>query len=388
MFKIKHRDENARAGLLKTKSGAIDTPFFMPVATFASGRGIGPKDYEEQDVQCVISNAFLLSLKPGIGIIKEIGGLHKFSDFKGCFFTDSGGFQSSRKDIHVRTTKNGVHLKSPYDGKTIVMTPKKLVDIQTALDSDVAMVIDDMAPPDASEEEFETALKNTHRWAEECKRLHDESQKYHDERERQLLFGIVQGGYDAEMRKKSAEYLTALDFDGYAIGGCAIGEPKEDMYRAIRNSTPYLPQDKPRYLMGVGSPPDIVMAVGLGVDCFDSIFPTRNARHNMIFTRKGPYQLEKARFSQDPRPLEEGCNCWVCKKHSRAYIRHLSSIHEGEGMRLRQIHNVHFMMKLMKDIRESIRKERFEEFKKDFIEGWFKGRVPSIYQGRSTTTKR
>ncbi len=372
MFTLQATDGGARAGTLNLRSGAVETPFFMPVATFATGRGIGPQDYEEAKVQATISNSFLLSLKPGLDVIQKKGGLSKFMGFRGATFTDSGGFQSSSEKMFVKASRKGIHLRSPFDGSTHVMTPKKVMALQQALGSDVAMVIDDMAPPDASKAEYEKALRNTHRWAEECKEAHDDK--------KQLLFAIVQGGYDATLRKESAEHLTSVGFDGYAVGGCAIGEPKPDMYRAIEHSTPYLPEDKPRYLMGVGSPPDILKAVSLGVDCFDSIFPTRNARHRMVFTRQGPYQLEKARYAHDSEPLEEGCGCWVCRKHSRAYIRHLASLHEAEGMRLRQVHNVWFMMRLMEDTRKHIREGTFERFKREFLESWFQGRVPKIYK--------
>ena len=372
MFSLEATEDGARAGKLKLRSGVVETPFFMPVATFATGRGIGPRDYEECGVQACISNSFLLSLKPGGDVVGKAGGLGRFMGFSGVTFTDSGGFQSSSEKMFVKASRRGVHLKSPFDGSTHVMTPERVMALQESLGSDVAMVIDDMAPPDASREEFERALENTHRWARECKESHSD--------EGQLLFAIVQGGYDEGLRKESAEHLSSLDFDGYAVGGCAIGEPKPDMYRAIRNTTPFLPDGRPRYLMGVGSPPDVLQAVSLGIDCFDSIFPTRNARHRMIFTREGPYQLEKARFADHSGPLEKGCGCWVCGKHSRAYVRNLTSLHEAEGMRLRQIHNVWFMMRLMEDVRESIREGRFGAFKDRFLESWFRGKVPNIYK--------
>ena len=353
------------------RSGKVQTPFFMPVATFASGRGIGPSDYASCQVQTTISNAFLLSLRPGVQTVEKMGGLAKFMGFAGATFTDSGGFQSSNKELFIQASRNGIHLRSPFDGKTIVMTPKRLIAIQESLGSDVAMVIDDMAPPDSSQERFAKALERTHRWAKECKDAHTDK--------RQLLFAIVQGGYSAELRRQSAELLTKLDFDGYGIGGCAIGETKEEMYTAIRHSTPFLPEDKPRYLMGVGSPPDIVKAVSLGVDCFDSIFPTRNARHNMIFTWHGSYQVEKAAFALDDQPLEEGCPCSTCQRHTRAYIRHLSTVHEAEGMRLRQVHNIFFMMTLMQKIRATIRKGTYEAFYHEFMRDWFSGKVPAVY---------
>jgi queuine tRNA-ribosyltransferase len=241
------------------------------------------------------------------------------------------------------------------------------------------MVIDDMAPPDASKEQFMKALGKTHNWAKQCKEIHD-LEKTKSLNPSQQLFAIVQGGYDAELRKQSAEYLSSLDFDGYGIGGCAIGEPKPDMYRAIKNSVPFLPEDKPRYLMGVGSPEDIVLAVSFGVDCFDSIFPTRNARHDTIFTFKGTYQVDKAVYAKDNRPLEEGCDCWVCQKHSRAYIRHLASIDEAEGMRLRQVHNLRFMMRLMGKLRKHINQGTLASFREEFLHDWFKGKIPKLYR--------
>lgn len=362
----------ARHGVLKTRHGTIQTPFFMPVATFASGRAIGPQDYHKTKVQSIITNAFLLSLRPGVDLVQEMGGLHKFMGFKGSIFTDSGGFQSNNEELFLGMSRRGVHLKSPFDGKRVIMTPQRLVEIQEGLRSDVAMVIDDMAPPSVSREQFMKSLSNTHRWAKECKEFHGDK--------KQGLFAIVQGGYDAKLRQQSAEYLTNLDFDGYGIGGCAIGEPKPDMYRAIRNSTPFLPEDKPRYLMGVGSPPDVLQAVSMGVDSFDSIFPTRNARHRMIFTREGPYQLEKAKHARITGPLEKGCDCWVCKEHSRSYLRHLTSVEEQEGMRLRQVHNVRFMIRLMEDARAAIKNDSFDDFKREFLQGWFKGEIPKLYK--------
>lgn len=371
MFKIHSTDGSARCGVLQTSHGEIQTPFFMPVATFGTGRGIGPQDYEDAGVQCTISNSFLLSAKPGLEVIKSFGNLSKFTRFKGCTFTDSGGFQSEG-DLYVQTSNKGVHLKNPFDGKTHILNPKKVMENQNIISSDIAMVIDDMALPGSSKERFVQAMRRTHDWAKKCKELHKNS--------RQLLFCIVQGGYDADLRKQSAEYLSTLNFDGYAIGGCAIGEPKPDMYRAVKSAAPLLPENKPRYLMGVGSPPDIVQCVSLGIDCFDSIFPTMNARHNTIFTFKGSYLLNKGRFKKDDVPLEEGCDCWVCKKHSRGYLRHLSNLDEAEGKRLRQVHNIRFMMRLMEKIRLHIKHGTYESFRKKFLKDWFGGKVPKIYE--------
>ncbi|MBN1275259.1 tRNA guanosine(34) transglycosylase Tgt [Candidatus Woesearchaeota archaeon] len=372
MFSLEEVSGGARAGVLRTRAGEVATPFFMPVATFGTGKGVGPQDYRAAGARAVMCNAFLLSLRPGIEVVEGLGGVGRFMGFGGAVFTDSGGFQAGSDELFVKASRRGVHLRSPFDGSVTVMTPQRLVEVQERLGSDAAMVIDDMAPADASREEYLRSLRNTHRWARECKDAHGDK--------KQLLFCIVQGGYDASLRRESAEYLAGLDFDGYGIGGCAIGEPKPDMYRAVRSSTPFLPDDKPRYLMGVGSPPDVVQAVSLGVDCFDSVFPTRNARHNMVFTRKGPYQLEKARFARDSGPLEEGCDCWVCRSHSRAYLRHLSSVDEAEGKRLRQAHNLRFMARLMEDMRAAIKEDSFPSFKESFLEGWFGGRIPKLYK--------
>ena len=372
MFSLQQVDGQARVGELKVRSGSIKTPFFMPVTTFATGRGVGPQDYHATGVQATISNAYLLSLKPGVKTISKMGGLNKFMGASFATFTDSGGFQSSSEKMFVKSSRKGIHLRSPYDGSLTILTPNKLIELQEALGSDVAMVIDDMAPANATKEQFMKALEKTHRWAKECKEAHKDKE--------QLLFAIVQGGYDAKLRKDSAEVLTSIGFDGYGIGGCAIGEPKPDMYRAVKNTTPFLPTDKPRYLMGVGSPPDVVQCVSLGVDCFDSIFPTRNARHNMIFTRDGSYQMEKARFATIKDPLEKGCSCYTCQHHSTGYIRHLSTVDEAEGFRLRQIHNVHFMMRLMEEMRKHIEKKTFSNFKEEFMKKWFKDKVPKLYE--------
>jgi queuine tRNA-ribosyltransferase len=370
MFSIKYKDGLARAGTLKTRSGEIKTPFFMPVATFATGKGLSSGDYHVCGVQAIICNAFLLSLKPGTATIKSFGDLRTFMNFKGSIFTDSGGFQSSSKKMFLGASRKGVHLKSPFDGKRHVMTPQHLVTVQEDLGSDIAMVIDDMAPANATKEQFDKALGNTHRWAVECLANHKDK--------KQLLFAIVQGGYDVKLRRESAELLATHSFDGFAIGGCAIGEPKTDMYRAIHNAVPYLPENKPRYLMGVGSPPDIVQAVSLGVDCFDSIFPTRNARHRMIFTMQGTYHLDKGKYVLDKESLEEGCDCFTCQHHSRGYVRHLVTVDEGE--RLCQLHNIRFMMRLMEHIRTAIKEHRFEAFREEFFSSWFAGKIPKVYK--------
>ncbi len=371
LFRIVAKSGFARRGVFSVNGRSVDSPFFMPVATFGAGKGIGPDDYSSLGVQAVIANSFLLSSRPGVDVIKAAGGLHSFMGFDGLIFTDSGGFQAARSKIHVRTTNNGVHLRDPFDRSTRILSPESVMKVQEALGSDVAMVIDDMALPGSSPKRFSQALARTSAWASRSIALRSRSD--------QLLFGIVQGGYSHDLRVLSASQITALPFDGFAIGGCAIGESKEEMWVAVSSTVPLLPEDKVRYLMGVGNPADIVVAVSLGVDCFDSIFPTSHARHNSIFTFDGPFDLGKSQFKSDFSPLDPGCDCFVCRNFSRAYIHHLSRINNPLAARLKQVHNVRFMMRLMARIREAISAGSYDSFMSSFLRSWFRGHVPRSY---------
>jgi queuine tRNA-ribosyltransferase len=364
MFKIIAEDGKARVGKLKTRHGYIETPFFMPVATRAVGKFIGPEDYKKANVKATISNAFILYLKPGLKVIENAGGIHKFMNCSHVMFTDCGGFQVSKDSFLEKQSKKGIHFKNPMDNSTHLITPKKIMKIQQKIGADVAMSFDDMAPYGSSKKRFELALERTHKWAEE-------SLKYHTDK-KQLLFGISQGGFYKELRKKSAKFINSLPFDGNAIGGVAIGEPKKKMYLAVKAALPHLSKDKPRYVMGVGSPQDVVELVSLGIDCFDSVYPTKNARHNTLFTSEGPINIDKAKYKYDLSPIDKNCSCYTCKNHTRSYIWHLSKYKEAEGMRLKTIHNIAFMMKLMEDLKQAIKNKKLKQFKKEFYKKYKK----------------
>ncbi|MFT4282798.1 MAG: tRNA guanosine(34) transglycosylase Tgt [Candidatus Woesearchaeota archaeon] len=341
-------DEEKRIGLFKTKTCEIKTPFFMPVATRATGKSIAADDYKDLGggvrASAIICNSLILSLKPGADIIKKAGGIHKFINFDGVIFTDCGGFQVSR-NFFEKKTKHGLEFKNPYDKSKVVLTPQSIMKIQHDIGSDVAMVLDDMAPYGATYEEAKKAMENTHRWAKESLEAHKELEKKNPTG--QKVFAIVQGNFYADLREESAKFLSSLDFDGFAIGGVAIGESPKEMEEAVKMAIPFLPKDKPRYVMGVGRPEDVVALRKLGVDCFDSVYPTMSARHSTMFTDKGRIYLDKGRYTEDFTPIEKGCSCKACKEHTRAYINHLSRIKEPTGYRLRSIHNLHYMMRLI-----------------------------------------
>ncbi|MCK5107755.1 MAG: tRNA guanosine(34) transglycosylase Tgt [Nanoarchaeota archaeon] len=363
-FKILAEDGKARVGKLKTRHGTIETPFFMPVATRAVGKFIGPQDYNLLKIKASISNSFILYLKPGLKVIENAKGIHKFMNCKNVMFTDCGGFQVSKESFLKEQSKKGIFFQNPMDGSTHFITPKKSMDIQQKIAADVAMSFDDMAPYGSTKARFELALDRTHRWAEESLEFHTDK--------KQLLFGISQGGFYKDLRKKSAKFINSLPFDGNAIGGVAIGEPLDQMYLAIKAALPELSKNKPRYVMGVGSPRDIVELVSLGIDCFDSIFPTKNARHNTLFTSEGPINIDKAIYQFDLNPIDKKCSCYTCKNHTRSYVRHLAKYKEAEGMRLKTIHNIAFMMKLMEDLKRSIKKGELKQFKKEFYKKYKK----------------
>ncbi|MCF7866643.1 tRNA guanosine(34) transglycosylase Tgt, partial [Candidatus Woesearchaeota archaeon] len=348
-FQITHKSGKARVGILKTKSGTIETPFFMPVVTKATGKHITTDDYKKLGTKCeakaVICNSLLLSLRPGTELMKKVGGIHKFMNFSGVVFTDCGGFQASSSFFELKT-KNGIHFRSPYDNKKIILTPKLAMKNQWEINSDVAMMLDDMTPYNITEEEARIAMENTHRWGlqslEEHKKLREANNKQKIE-ERQLIFGISQGNFYPKLREESAKFLSEHEFDGFAIGGVAIGEPSKYMYEAVDNSIPFLPENKPRYVMGLGSPVDILEMIGKGVDCFDSIYPTQNARHSSIFTSKGKIYLDKGRYAEDFTPIEKTCGCHTCQNYTKAYLYHLTKIGEPAGHRLKSIHNQYFL---------------------------------------------
>ncbi|MFC1691429.1 tRNA guanosine(34) transglycosylase Tgt [Nanoarchaeota archaeon] len=369
MYTVKAEDSttDARIGILKTAHGKIETPNFKAVATKGAVKIITTDDLKEMGAQEIISNAFILYLKPGLDILEQHGGLHKFMDWDRSIFTDCGGFQvhSMENDFHLETTDKGLTFKSPFDGIKHTLTPEKIMEIEHKIGSDVAMALDHMPLAGCSKEEAITSLKHTHKWMEECKQIHDKN--YSD---KQLLFGIAQGSIFPDLREKSIKFIDSLDFDGIAFGGLAIGEPKDKMFDMIKLSAANCSKEKPRYVMGLGSPQDILNAVSLGVDTFDSIFPTKNARHAQIFTHKGPINIDNAQFKEDVSQLDEDCDCKVCKKHTKSYLRHLFRTREPLGLRLASYHNLYFIQKMLADARKAISNAEFEEFKTEFLRNY------------------
>ncbi len=356
------KNTKARLGTIKTNYGTVETPMFMPVGTKATVKGLSPEEVKETGAGIVLANTYHLWLRPGEDIVNKAGGLHKFMNYDGPILTDSGGFQvfslakNKKKDI----TEEGVHFKSHIDGKKLFLTPEKSIEIQNKLDSDIAMSFDECPPASATYEYLKNSVERTIRWAKRGKAVHNNPN--------QSLFGIVQGGAYEDLRKYSAIETVKLDFDGYSIGGVANdGESKEDMYKAIDYSIPYLPEDKVRYLMGVGEPIDIIEGVIRGVDIFDCVLPTRIARHGQAFTRNGKINLNNAKYKEDFTPIEESCDCYTCKHYTKAYIRHLLNTGEMLGGRLLSIHNIRFLIKLTEELREAIKEDRILEYREKFI---------------------
>lgn len=363
-YNLIKQDKNtkARLGTIKTNYGVVYTPMFMPVGTKATVKGLSPEEVKETGAGIILANTYHLWLRPGEDLIAKAGGLHKFMNYDGPILTDSGGFQvfslakNKKKDI----TEEGVYFKSHIDGKKLFLTPEKSIEIQNKLDSDIAMSFDECPPASASYEYLKNSVERTIRWAKRGKSVHSNKN--------QSLFGIVQGGAYEDLRKYSATETVKLDFDGYSIGGVANdGESKEDMYKAIDYSVPYLPEDKVRYLMGVGEPIDIIEGVIRGVDIFDCVLPTRIARHGQVFTRCGKINLNNAKYKEDFTPIEDSCDCYTCKHYTKAYIRHLLNSKEMLGGRLLSIHNIRFLIRLTEDLKEAIKEDRVLEYKEEFL---------------------
>lgn len=364
MFELIHEDEHsgARIGKLYTKHGEVETPAFMPVATKGSVKTLSPEELKGVGTRAVISNAFLLYLKPGTEVIQKVGGLHGFMNWSEIIFTDSGGFQMLREPFFNGVSKKGVTFKSPFDDSKHLFTPEKCIEVQMALGSDVAMALDDCPPHGANYDYVKGSTIRTIEWAKRCKRTHDGDQ---------LLFGIIQGGIFEDLRRESTGALIEMGFDGYGIGGLSIGEPKNVMFKTLKYAVPMIPKDKPRYLMGVGSPLELLDSISLAIDIFDSAFPTRNARHNTVYTYGGKFDISKGRFAEDSDPLDPNCKCYACRNFPTAYIRHLMKVHETLGMRLVTIHNLYFIQDLMEKSRAAITNNEFEEFKNEFKKSYF-----------------
>ncbi len=359
-FIITHQDKNsqARIGKLVTTHGTAETPYFMAVATKGVGKCVGPDDYHDV-TDGLIANALILSIRPGLDVIKEFRDVHHFMNYHKPIFLDCGAFQMLRESFLETTSKKGIHFKSPFDGKRFLLTPEKIMEIEQKLGADCVMALDDVAPYNATRQQYEKSLDNAIRWGELSK-------KYHTKKD-QFLYGIVQGGYEKDLREKSAKWVCEMDFDGNAIGGVAIGETREEMFLAINASMPHLDPKKPKHLLGVGSPDDIIEAVSLGLDTFDSVYPTQAARHGTIFTFHGKIDILKAPYGKDKGPIEKGCDCFTCKNFSAAYVRHLLKLNEPVGKRYATIHNLRFMQKFMEETRESIKNGTFTEFKNEII---------------------
>lgn len=364
---LKKTENKARLGIIKTPHGIIKTPVFMPVGTQATVKGILPKEVEGIGFPIILSNAYHLFLRPGHQFIQKSGGLHKFMGWNRSILTDSGGFQVFSLGKINNVGDDGVTFQSYIDGSKHFINPKKAMEIQMALGSDIAMVFDQCVSYPSNKWETQLAAERSYNWAKECKKHHF--------REDQALFGIIQGGLFSDIRKENALKMVDLEFPGYALGGLSVGEPKPLMYEILDSITPLLPANKPKYLMGVGAPESIIEGVLRGIDMFDCVLPTRNGRNGCLFTRNGKISITNTKYREDLRPLDEDCNCYTCQNFSRAYLRHLYSSREMLGPILGTIHNLYFMNRLMEEIREAISRDQMENFKKVFFEKYFANEI-------------
>jgi len=358
-YQLEIEDDSARCGKIVTRRGSIDTPVFMPVGTAATVKAMTPEVLTSIGAQIILSNTYHLHLRPGEDLIKTLGGLHIFMGWDGPILTDSGGYQVFSLARLMKISDEGVQFASHIDGSRRMLTPQKAIQIQEDLGSDIMMCLDECVAYPSPKDYMETSVARTSLWA-----MKSLDAKKTDA----ALFGIVQGGMFPDLRAKSANDLTALPFDGYSIGGLSVGEGHDTMVQVLDQTVNYLPENKPRYLMGVGTPVDIVEAVARGVDMFDCVLPTRNARNGMLFTRNGKMSLKQAQYRQDPAPPDETCTCYTCRNFSRAYLRHLFVSGEILSSILNTIHNLHFYLELMSDIRHSIREQKFSDLKKKIKE--------------------
>jgi len=353
-FSLLQTDGRARRGTLELAHGKVETPVFMPVGTYGTVKAMSPQELRDIGAQIVLGNTFHLWLRPGLEVIEAHGGLHLFMGWDGPILTDSGGFQVFSLGELRKISEEGVKFQSPVNGDKCFLSPEESMRIQKVLNSDIVMIFDECTPYPADESMAGESMRLSLRWAERSKKAHEGNPN--------ALFGIVQGGMFEDLRDESLRELVNLDFDGYAIGGLSVGEPKEDMRRILKHTAPQLPADKPRYLMGVGTPEDIVAAVAQGIDMFDCVMPTRNARNGHLFTRHGDVRIKNAQYRMDLRPLDEQCNCYTCRNFTRAYLHHLHKLNEILGARLNTIHNLHYYQELMRDIRAAIEAGQFDEF--------------------------
>ena len=356
------KQSGARLGIVHTPHGDIPTPIYMPVGTQATVKAMTPREMEEIGTKIMLSNTYHLHLRPGEQLVKEAGGIHQFMSWNKPVLTDSGGFQVFSLAALRKITEEGVSFRSHLDGSKRFISPEVSMDIQMALGSDIAMAFDVCSPYPCDHRTAEEAMHRTHRWAERCKKHHT--------REDQALFGIVQGAFYDDLRIESAKTLADMDFPGYGIGGLSVGEPKPIMYDMLEKIEPYMPKNKPRYLMGVGTPDCFLEGVLRGVDMFDCVLATRIARNGTCFTKNGRLVIRNATYAHDFGPIEEGCDCYACQNFSRAYIRHLFKAQEITGGRLASIHNLRFLIRMMEEIRQAILEDRFLDYRKSFYENY------------------
>jgi queuine tRNA-ribosyltransferase len=349
----------ARLGRLTTAHGAVETPVFMPVGTQASVKAMDPRELLEAGTQIILGNTYHLGIRPGLEIITAAGGLHRFMNWDLPILTDSGGFQVFSLAKIRKVKAHGVEFRSHLDGSPLFLGPKEAMEIQRLLGSDIAMCFDECPPHDAPAREQRLAVERTIRWAQECREQ--------PRAENQLVFGIVQGGSNPELREQCARALVGMDFDGYAIGGVSVGEPEPEMMKAVELAEAFLPAGKPRYAMGLGTPAQLVELVARGVDMFDCVLPTRVARNGTAFTRRGQISLKGGGYKADFKPIENGCGCFACQRFSRAYLRHLLNVNEILGLRMLSVHNTFMFLQLMRDIRVHLAAGTFTEFRQEFI---------------------
>ena len=382
MFELLQTDRNARRGRLVTRHGVIETPAFMPVGTQGSVKAMSPRELRELEAQIILGNTYHLFVRPGLEVIRHFGGLHRFMSWDGPILTDSGGYQIFSLAKLRKISEEGVQFRNHVDGATAFISPEIAMEIQGALGSDIAMVLDECPPWPCDFEYAARSLELTTRWAKRCKDANIDYPTSNTEPRsaaalntqpstlNPFLFGIVQGATFPELRRQAAEALVQIGFDGYAIGGVSVGEPEEEMMRAVEASAPFLPEDKPRYAMGLGTPPQMLELIARGTDMFDCVLPTRLARNGTAFTSAGTLNLKNAEFASDKNPIEDNCSCPACANFTRGYIRHLIKAEEILGLRLITLHNLHFYLKLMRETRSAIKEKRFDSFRANFVAGY------------------
>ena len=379
------RLSKARRGRLMTAHGVVDTPAFMPVGTQGSVKGVSPRELREMNAQIILGNTYHLFVRPGLDVINHFGGLHKFMNWDGPILTDSGGYQIFSLAKLRKITEDGVEFQNHIDGQRAFISPEIALEIQAALGSDITMALDECVPYPCEYDYAAQSTEMTTRWAKRCKEWREanaqrptpnvqhstgESLNYQPSTINSLLFGIVQGATFEDLRKQSAQAIVDLDFEGYAIGGVSVGEPEKEMMRAVESTEPFLPKGKPRYAMGLGTPPQLLEMVARGMDMFDCVLPTRLARNGTAFTATGTLNLKNAEFTLDKGPIEENCACQACREFSRGYIRHLIKAEEILGLRLVTLHNLHFYLNLMNRARTEIESGMFDQFRKEFVAGY------------------